>query len=374
MNEPNLSSKSIAYGAEGKELTKDERPPIPGAQWRSPREAPFELRGFPWFNRDGVYRRLPKAPAEPIPAMVDTLADCTAGGQIRFRTDSPALYLSARLTGPADMYHMPATGQCGFDCYVGGPAGPSYASTTSFPPGAVRYEAVLFQGFERAMRDVTIHFPLYQGVEEVKVGVAEGASVEPPRPFGGAGKLVFYGTSITQGGCASRPGMAYPSIVGRRLDQECVNLGLSGNGKGEPALARLISEIEGMELLVLDYVPNVTAEQFEETLPVFVDIVRAAHPTLPILVVSGIKYAMDAHKASVRDHRVRCRNFARAFVARRNAEGDAAIAFLNGDTLLGRGYEDCTVDGVHPTDLGFHRIGEAMAKAIRKKLANVDVR
>jgi len=269
------------------------------------------------------------------------------------------------------MYHMPATGQCGFDCYIGGPGKTKYASTARFEVGASRYEAVLFEGLTEEMRDITIHFPLYQGVEEVLIGVSEGAELAAPHPFASEGKLLFYGTSITQGGCASRPGMAYPSIVGRRLNRECVNLGFSGNGKGEPELAHLIGEMANLDLLVLDYVPNVTTDEYRETLPAFVEIVRSARPRLPILVVSGIRYAMEEHQASLLRKRTECRDFSRAFVTGKREAGDSAIVFVNGDTLLGRDYEECTVDGVHPTDLGFQRIADKLAKEIDKMLSGL---
>ncbi|TLS50817.1 hypothetical protein FE782_18840 [Paenibacillus antri] len=345
---------------------------VPGGEgvvWHSPRAAPFRLAGFPWIERDGKYRRLPLSSQTSIREPVHALADCTAGGQIRFTTDSPFLHLSVKLTAPADMYHMPATGQCGFDCYVGGPRRKRYVGTTKFRPGADAYESVLFEGFDRRKREVTIHFPLYQGVEEVYVGLAKDASIASPGEFDDDGRIVFYGTSITQGGCASRPGMAYPNIVGRRLNLECVNLGFSGNGKGEAELARIIRGIDRLKLLVLDYEPNVSLEQFQETLPVFVDLLRSEHPALPILVVSGIKSALGDFQEAVRLKRELCRDFARDFVLERRSSGDLNLRFLNGDALLGRRYEECTVDGVHPTDLGFQRMSDAMAKAIRSMLA-----
>lgn len=313
-------------------------------------------------------------PMHAVRAEVDALADCTAGGQIRFRTNSPELRVSVKLAGPADMAHMPATGQCGFDCYLGGPGKQRYAGTTRFDPRADAYEAVLFKGFDRRMRDVTIHFPLYQGVKEVRIGLAPGSATAPPRSFGSDGRIVFYGTSITQGGCASRPGMAYPSILGRRLNRECVNLGFSGNGKGEPELARLILEIERLELLVLDYVPNVTFDRYRDTLPAFIETIRRSRPTLPILVVSSIRYAMDAFDEPLRKAKALCRDFGRSFVEERRRAGDAAIAFLNGDTLLGRRFDEWTVDGVHPTDAGFQRIAAAMLQPIRAMLRTAEPR
>lgn len=335
--------------------------------WLSPLTEPFGLAGFPWIARDGLYRRLPAEPAYPIREAVDFLADCPAGGQIRFRTDSPNLSIRVKLAAPADMYHMPATGQCGFDCYLGEPGQLKYVSTTRFDMKAAEFESVFYEGLPRSMRNVTVNFPLYRKVEEVWIGVDHEASVEAPPAFGG-GSIVFYGTSITQGGCAARPGMAYPNVLSRRLDRECVNLGFSGNGKGEPELARLIGEIPDPALIVLDYIPNVSTEEFRETLPVFLEILREAHPAAPVLVVSSIRYAGDTLNPVLRKKRIDCRDFAKRTVEARQATGDAAIAFLNGDHLLGRGYDECTVDGVHPTDLGFMRMAESMLKPIKRML------
>lgn len=339
-----------------------------GLIWHSPQSPPFRLTGFPWIGQDGIFRRLPIRPKYPIRERVDILANFTAGGQIRFQTDSPVLAITVKLSGSADMQHMPPTGQCGFDCYIGIPGKQKYVNTTLFDPKKPVYNVFLYEGLDRSMRCVTIHFPLYQGVEEVLLGISEQAVLQEAPSFENPGKIVFYGTSITQGGCASRPGMAYPNILSRKLNRECINLGFSGNGRGEQELARLICEIEGMELLVLDYVPNVTFEEYRDTLPAFLDIVRTEHPDIPILVVSGIRYAMDAYQSSIRSKREACRDFGRKTVTARRKSGDAAIAFLNGDTLLGRDHEECTVDGIHPTDLGFMRIAEAMAKPIRSWL------
>lgn len=340
-----------------------------GIAWYSPLQAPFQLCGFPWNAQDRLYRRLPAAPAYPIREAVDALANCTAGGSVRFRTNAGKLLVSVKLAAPANMYHMPATGQCGFDCYVGAGANSRFVGTTRFDPRAGEYESVLFDRFDRTMREVTVHFPLYQGVREVWIGVPEDAAVEAPLPFSGSGKLVFYGTSVTQGGCASRPGMAYPSILGRKLNRETINLGFSGNGKGEPELAQLIRTIPDMALLVVDYVSNVTVEEYKATLPRFLSLIREAHPQLPILIVSSIRFAKYDFIDSRREGHQACRDFAERTALELQHSGDSHIGFLDGDTLLDDSYDECTVDGVHPTDLGFWRMAETMLGPIRSMLS-----
>ena len=333
-----------------------------GIAWFDPRVAPFQLSGFPWIDQDQVFRRLPLNPDWEIRAPVDSLANCTAGGQIRFRTDSDKLLLRVELRQPSGMYHMPATGQSGFDLYIGEPGKEQYLATTRFAAKAGEYEVALFGGDKR-MRSFTLNFPLYNGVNSVELGVVAGATVSAPKKLPRSGRVVVYGTSITQGGCAARPGMAYPNILSRRLGMEFVNLGFSGNGRGEPALANLICQIEAKSLVILDYQAN-AGESIRETLDPFVDVIRGVHPELPILIVSKILYASELND----DKRMRAaRDLARFqlnLVERRREDGDRHIYFLDGADLLGTNAHECTVDGVHPTDLGFLMMAERIAPAI----------
>lgn len=344
----------------------------PGLQWHSPMEAPFRLAGFPWLHADRRYRRLPVRPDWPLPEAVDRLADCTAGGQIQFVTNASALAIRVRLSGPADMYHMPATGQCGFDCYIGPPGEQQYFATVKYDLRQSDYECLLFDKGERDDKVITLNFPLYQGVQEVMIGLPPGASVSPPPAYADDRKIVIYGTSITQGGCASRPGMAYPSLVSRRLNREVVNLGFSGNGKGEPELARIIAQIEDPACLVLDYEANVDTAALERTLPPFIEIYREKHPEVPILVVSRITHAKEKFEEQMRKDRAERKEIQRQAVAWRHSRGDGHIYFVDGSRLLGDFAQDCTVDGSHPTDWGFHLMAEGLTPVIHRALASRD--
>ncbi|MFT5412591.1 MAG: hypothetical protein ACI9NC_005340, partial [Verrucomicrobiales bacterium] len=243
-----------------------------GIVWFDPRTPPFRLVGFPWIGEDKIYRRLPIKPQWPIRGAVDSLANSTAGGQIHFQSDSPKIMLRVKLRQASGMYHMPATGQSGFDLYIGEPGESRYFSTTRFDAKAADYEVTLFSGAQ-ANRHFTLNFPLYNGVKSVEVGVIAGSTIAAPLPFEAEGRIVVYGTSITQGGCAARPGMAYSNILSRRMNAEFVNLGFSGNGKGEPALAKLINQIESKRVVVLDYEANVGAG-IRDTLGAFIDLLR----------------------------------------------------------------------------------------------------
>ncbi|MDF2937142.1 MAG: hypothetical protein K0Q90_2515 [Paenibacillaceae bacterium] len=344
-----------------------------GLCWFDPREAPFRLGGFPWISQDGVYRRMPLHPEEALPQAVNWLADHTAGGHIRFRTDSRELHIRVKLKDRANMYHMAPTGQCGFDCYIGAPGEEKFAGTATLRPEEAEYTARLAVFPERELRSYTLYFPLYQGVEEVYVGVEEEAELLAPVPFAGERPVVLYGTSITQGGCASRPGMAYPNILSRGMKREMVNLGFSGSGKGEPEVARVIASLPDPACLVLDYEANCDGlERLQTTLPVFIRILRDSHPMVPVVVITRIRPPKADWDAEFREAMLARRAYQLELVERLRQEGDRFIFSVDGYELLGDQYAESTVDGTHPTDLGFSLIAAALQPQLSRLLETVE--
>lgn len=341
-------------------------------RWLSPLRQPFRIEGFAWLAQEGKYRRLPSAPAHPLPPAVDMLANCTAGGQIRFRTNSSRLAIKVKLTGSGNMYHMPATGQCGFDCYIGEPGSQRFLATARFDPAKDEYESQFYDWTEKRDLCVTLNFPLYQGVEEVWIGVDPDADLRAAPAFASDKPVVLYGTSILQGGCASRPGTAYTNILSRSIPLQFLNLGFSGNGKGEPEVARTIAEIADPALFVLDYEANVdTVEKMAETLPAFIGILRERHPDVPILVVSKIRFAMERFAEPMLQLHEGRKKAQQETVERLRREGDAHIHFFDGSALLGDDDDECTVDGVHPNDLGFMRMAQSLEPTIRQLLRHL---
>ncbi len=339
-------------------------------RWFEPGQAPLELSGFAWYDKDQVFRRLPVAPPEALPASVESLANCTAGGAIRLRTDSETVLLRVELRGPAQMVHMAPTGEAGFDLYVGAPGEERFAGVTKFDRKQHTYEVPLLNS-ARGWRDLTINFPLYQGVHRVTVGLAGDAEVSAPTGRVTEPPLLFYGTSITQGGCATRPGMAYTSILSRRLQRECLNLGFSGSGKGEPEVARALATIDACRLFILDYDANCpSADHLRQTLPVFVEILRERHPKTPILVVSRIPTAGEYDHPDGNAGRLERLDAQRETVEAMQRAGGAAIRFLPGSDLLGEEHDECTVDGSHPTDLGFLRMADGLEPVLRQILGD----
>jgi hypothetical protein len=346
-----------------------------GLVWHMPYEEPFKLAGFYWFDQDKVYRRFPVKPPFPLPEGVEGLSWCTAGGQIKFRTDSGKISIRAKLRDAGAMDHMAQTGMSGFDLYAGEPCKETFYSVTRFQCGATEFTYELFNCDVRKLRNFTINFPLYKGVNEVMIGLQDGAKLEAPPAYRIKKPVVVYGTSITQGGCASRPGSCCTNILSRRLNVPFINLGFSGSGRGEPDVAGNISLIEKPAMLVLDYEANcVNYELFKKTLPEFIAILRSAHKKTPILVISKNRYGQEAldnepdNKSDRKKFREQCKELQQKLVKKLQKAGDKNIYFLDGSKLLGKDYWECTVDNCHPTDLGFFRMADGIEPVIRKIL------
>ena len=214
----------------------------------------LRLEGKGWTFTEAPYDRLPSKAKGVVRDNVWGLSKRSAGLAVRFATDSRTLAVHWVLTGKdLDMFHMPATGMSGVDLYIRTDQGWQWLAVGK----ALKVANLLeLDGLPAGMHEYMLYLPLYNGTMSLRIGVPPTAVMA--RPDNRPGKpVVFYGTSITQGGCASRPGMAYPAIIGRRLDRETINLGFSGNGRMEPELADLLSDIDA-SAYVIDCMPNMT--------------------------------------------------------------------------------------------------------------------
>lgn len=343
-----------------------------GLLWHNPAEKPFRLCGFYWHDQDQVFRRLPVSPKYPISENVEALCNHTAGGQIRFRSDSKRISLKVEILNIGRMDHMPDTGMSGFDLYIGKPGSERFYSVLRQSTHTGSYITEMMNVHDSVMRDFVLNFPLYNGVKSLKIGLEADAKTEEPVAFSVPRPVVIYGTSITQGGCASRPGMAFSNILSRKLNVEFLNQGYSGNGKCETEMAKILSEISDPALFIIDCDANCSDYKlFAKLLPRFIDTLRTKHPQMPILIISRISFGKEAHHCTIDvkplfPSRALLKNaqIQIAEVERRRCAGDHNIHFLDGSTLLGRDYWECTVDGVHPTDLGFYRIAENLQSIV----------
>lgn len=218
-----------------------------GMTFRDVKDAPFAVYGM--LYEDDRFRRIPRAVAEQVSEAVAFLNDNTAGGRVRFRTDSTVIAVYAELCAVGKMPHFALTGSVGFDVYADG----RYAGTM-IPPFEVtdRFEAQVY--LDGKPHDIQINFPLYSGIKELYIGVKDGASLDAAPSYDGL-PVVFYGSSITQGGCASRAGNSYQAILSRELDFDYINLGFSGSAKAEKPMVDYIAHLP-MRAFVLDYDHN----------------------------------------------------------------------------------------------------------------------
>jgi hypothetical protein len=357
-------------------ITETKPKPLPASNdlaWFSPDASPFKLIGFNWFEQEHLYRRLPLINREPFPAGVEASAWNTAGGQIKFSSNTAKITLKVELREAHLMDHMPQTGSSGFDLYCGEPQQEKFCGVTRFKCGDGNYCHEIFNCNDGKMRNFTLNFPLYCGVKEVQIGLTATAKVLPPPPFVSTAPIVAYGTSITQGGCASRPGSCYTNILSRHLNAPFINLGFSGAGRGEPVMAELLASLTKPRLIILDYEAN-AKETLPDTLPHFITVIRRQHQFVPILLISAINFSFtdfDCDDTFINGNQQifrHNRKFQKQLVNRRCADGDKQLYFLDGKTLLGSDHDECTVDGIHPTDSGFYRIANKIEAKINSIL------
>ena len=332
-------------------------------------KTPFELTGFPWRkSADAPLYRLPATLTEAdINQRVLNLAHHTSGGAIRFASDSSLIIVRAMIAHGTDHSHMPRTGTTGLDLVIDAgmenetllrPARPSRDALD----GKVPLVLVCKIPGRKKLRQYTLFLPLYSGIASIEIGVTPGSKLAAPRPQKIKDPVCFYGSSITQGGCASRPANNYTTMLCRAVDAPQINLGFSGNAKGEPLMAELIGSLK-LSAFVMDYDHNAPkVEHLKKTHEKFFRIVRKAQPDLPIIIVSGPR------DRNVPDA-VKRRDVVKATYDHAVAAGDKHVYFVDGLSFfdeIPRKY--CTVDGTHQTDLGFYLMFQKILPVLKQAL------
>ena len=326
-----------------------------GLRFYDSRLAPFALHGV--YHKDGKFRRMPEDVAKATSQGVFELHTFCSGGRVRFRTDSPYVAIHTKMPIIGRMSHDAMTGSSGFDLYVGGNYRASFVPPFDMKDG---YESLIHLGSSE-MREILIHFPTYSEVSELYIGLDENATVEAPTPYRITPPIVFYGSSITQGGCASRPGTTYDSMVCRRLDADYVNLGFSGNARGEEAITSYIKNLP-MSVFVYDYDHNApTVEHLAATHEKMFRAIREANPELPILILQRPVYRQNEEEA-------RRLAILTATYENARASGDKNVYLITGEELMALAEHDGTVDGCHPNDLGFASMAKAVGTVLEKIL------
>jgi len=318
--------------------------------------AHLNVEGRGWTQTEAFYDRLPAKAKGVVREPVWKLSRDSAGMCVRFITD--ATRLQARWTLRSEtltLPQMPATGASGLDLYVkaenDGWRWLSVGRPMQFPTNSVEFVKDIPAG----KREYLLYLPLYNGVESVELGISKDDTIAKAGPWGAKIQkpIVFYGTSITHGCCASRPGMVHTAILGRHFNRPLINLGFSGNGKMEPEMADLLAELDPA-VYSLDCLPNMNAAEVTERVEPFVRRLRKAHPKTPILLVEDRSYTDSFLVTSKRRRNLDSRAALRAAYERLLAAGTRDLYYLPGEDLLGDDGEG-TVDSSHPTDLGFMR-------------------
>lgn len=361
--QPSAPSKAAAKAAP-KSADRYAVRPDEKVAWHDVRETDLEGRAFADADRKSYFDRLPAEADGKVTPAVWSLSRDSAGLMFRFRTDATTIYAHYKVTKALlAMPHMPATGVSGLDLYARDAAG-RWRWVQVVRPATQEMKVRVAEGLDAGEREYALYLPLYNGVEFLSVGVPEGRKFEGLRPR--PKPVVFYGTSITHGACASRPGMVHTGILGRRLDVPVVNLGFSGNGRMDKTVGDFLVRIDAAAY-VIDCLPNMGAKDVTEKCGPLVKQLRAAHPDTPIILVEDRRNTDSWIIASRRKHHDDNHAALKAAYEQLVKEGVKGLSYVPGDRLYGDDAEGAT-DGSHASDLGFFRQADVFEPFLMKAL------
>lgn len=327
----------------------------------------FPLYGKVSEQTNERYERLPSSLEGVSREPVWYLGRHSAGLFIRFRSNSTSIHARWESTFNNTMTHMTDTGTKGLDLYalVDG----EWRHVCSAQPQGKKSERCIIANMDPVEREYMLYLSLYDGVKSLEIGVDEGSILDLPavdRPSREK-PVVMYGTSILQGGCANRPGMAHTNIIGRRLDREVINLGFSGNALLDMEIAELMASVEDPGLYVLDYVPNASAQAIDEVGEQFFRIIRDAHPEVPVVFIEDVIFPHTIFDNKILEE-VTKKNIAQKRLFKKlKKSGEKRIYYISAEGMIGDDGE-ATVDAIHFTDLGAMRYVDHVLPVIKRAL------
>ncbi|MDR0974063.1 MAG: SGNH/GDSL hydrolase family protein [Prevotellaceae bacterium] len=323
----------------------------------------FPLLGKATTHTLTRYERLPDSLEHKLRPQLWSLGRNSAGLAIRFRSNSTTIAAHWESLFNNAMNHMTATGIRGLDLYtlIDG----QWRFAGSGRPQRKESRAVIISNMKPEMREYMLFLSLYDGVSSLEIGVDSLSIIEQPQvDLPRREPIIAYGTSILQGGCATRPGMAHTNILMRRFNREFINLGFSGNGRLDYEIAHVIAAVPRVPLFILDFVPNASVEEIRTKMEPFYRIIRAKHPNTPILFVEDPIFAHALFDQSI-DKEVREKNaMLHTVFDALQAQGEKDIYLLSSKDMIGMDGE-ATVDGIHFTDLGFVRYADQLTPVIQ---------
>lgn len=330
--------------------------------WHDVRKAPFAIYGLEKPETEPWFHRMPMNVAAATSEAVEKLSQESAGGRVRFSTDSPFIAIRAtyRVVGRAS--HLTLVSASGFDLYTDDEFGSRFLKEFRMDVDMVdRYEQKI-DVVGGKMRSYTINFPVHAVVETLEVGIAPDAQLGEGRKYRDIDRIVFYGSSIVHGTAATRPGLIYENYVCRALDMDYINLGFSGHALGEQAIAEWMATLP-MSIFVCDYdhnAPNV--EHLEATHYPLYETIRAKNPVVPYIMITRPNYWYQPNgEDALRRRDVVMRSYLKA-----RESGDRNVYFIDGMAFFEDEHMyDYIMDAIHPNDTGFMRMGETIAAQIK---------
>lgn len=324
------------------------------------------LEGKGWEETLEAYDRLPARANGVVRKPVWSLSRHSAGMAVRFVTDATSIGVDWHLRSKnLGMPHMSPTGVSGVDLYVRHEG--KWRWLKEGQPNKQQNRKTIVKQLPKGKREYLLYLPLYNGVTSVKIGIPASYQMIKPTPRKNK-PLFFWGTSITHGACASRPGMVHTAMLGRRFDREVINLGFSGNGKMEQEVADLVKELDPA-VFIIDCLPNMVAAEITARTVPLVKTIRSAHPDTPILLVEDRNYSNTFLNKSLGLRNSSSQAALKEEFQKLLEQGTTNLYYLKGDDLLGHD-GDGTVDNSHPNDLGFFRQANEFERALKPILEN----
>ena len=334
-----------------------------GVVFRDVDHSPICLDGFPWRREGGEFFRLPYSVKAVLREDLAWVAYQPAGGVIRFRSDTRRLFIRAKLDRDETFRMHPRNLESGFDVYVGVGGEKQFNHCICPDERSADYLAGLPNQLPRGEKEFTIYTPLLNPLLSVEVGLGEGRTLLPPTPYSLNRPILFYGSSITQGFCASRPGLTYPARICRELNAPMINLGLAGNAKGDLQVAEAIAQLD-LACLVIDYDFNSpSSDHLRKTHAPFFKLIRATRHELPVVFVTAPWYRSDPVFFG-RRAKVIMETYEEA-----KSEGDDRVYLVHGKTLAPDDWREGTVDCLHPNDVGFKWMAEAIGSVVKQAVS-----
>ena len=324
------------------------------------KDAPIQIFGVVDFEKKGKIQRLPDELIERIPRL-SFLGKRCPGVRLCFRTNSEQIHLKITFETLSVDVGMSLYSCQSATVFAGDRQNGRFLGIVS----PLKYTQNTFEGTvkkDNTTEDIVIWLPRREIIADIEIGVDDGAEMLPPTPYKYAKPILYYGSSITEGGCSASNTCAYNAIISRHLDVDYYNFGFSGNARGDLNMAEYIAGID-MSIFVYDYDYNApSVEHLANTHEPFFKVIREKNPDLPVVMMTrpALVY-QDSDKARRNVIRTTYENAVRA--------GDKNVYFIDGETYYGEIDRDlCTIDGIHPNDLGFSRMASVVEPVIRSIL------